>query len=87
MPKCELMRSHLNLEGKIEKPCLERILREVTAVFRKSEQSNSNTSAALDNEPNMLRVEEPVIIIGDIHGQYFDMIHMFEKIIDKKGLP
>ena len=81
------MRSHLNLEGKIEKPCLERILREVTAVFRKSEQSKSNTSAALDNEPNMLRVEEPVIIIGDIHGQYFDMIHMFEKIIDKKGLP
>ena len=81
------MRSHLNLEGKIEKPCLERILREVTAVFRKSEQSKTNTSDALDNEPNMLRVEEPVIIIGDIHGQYFDMIHMFEKIIDKKGLP
>lgn len=41
----------------------------------------------LGQEPNMLRVEEPVIIIGDIHGQFFDMIHMFEKVVDAKGIP
>ena len=35
----------------------------------------------------MHRVEEPVIIIGDIHGQFFDMIHMFEKVVDSKGIP
>ena len=39
------------------------------------------------NEANMLRVQEPVIIIGDIHGQFFDMIHMFEKVVDPKGIP
>jgi serine/threonine-protein phosphatase 2B catalytic subunit len=27
-----------------------------------------------------------VVIIGDIHGQYYDMIHMFEKVIDKKNI-
>jgi len=34
-----------------------------------------------------LRVQEPVIIIGDIHGQFYDMIHMFEKVVDPKGIP
>ena len=38
-------------------------------------------------EPNMMKVKEPVVIIGDIHGQFFDMIHMFEKVIDPRGLP
>ena len=39
------------------------------------------------NEPNMIRIQEPVIIIGDIHGQFYDMIHMFEKVVDPKGIP
>ena len=42
---------------------------------------------SVEKEPNMLKVKEPVVIIGDIHGQYYDMIHMFEKVIDPRGLP
>ena len=41
----------------------------------------------IEAEPNLLKVQEPVIIIGDIHGQYYDMIHMFEKVVDPKGIP
>lgn len=41
----------------------------------------------LEKEPNMLKVKEPVVIIGDIHGQFYDMVHMFEKVIDPRGLP
>ncbi len=41
----------------------------------------------VEHEPNLLKVKEPVIIIGDIHGQYYDMIHMFEKVVDPRGLP
>ena len=39
------------------------------------------------NEPNLLKTKEPCIVIGDIHGQFYDMIHMFEKEIDPRGLP
>ena len=37
-------------------------------------------------EPNVMRIKEPVIIVGDIHGQYYDMIHMFEKVVDSRNL-
>lgn len=33
-----------------------------------------------------MRIKEPVIIVGDIHGQYYDMIHMFEKVVDARNL-
>lgn len=35
----------------------------------------------------MIRIKEPVIIVGDIHGQFYDMIHMFEKVVDNRNLP
>lgn len=34
-----------------------------------------------------MKVKEPCIIIGDIHGQFYDMIHMFEKVIDVRNVP
>ena len=29
------------------------------------------------NEPNLVIIDEPVCVVGDIHGQYFDLLHMF----------
>ena len=34
----------------------------------------------LRKEPNLMRVEGPVVVFGDIHGQYYDMCNMFAKI-------
>lgn len=29
-------------------------------------------------EPNVLRIPSPVMIVGDIHGQFFDLLNIFE---------
>ena len=44
-------------------------------------------SKIFKKEPNVLRMHEPVIIVGDIHGQFYDLIHMFEKVVDSRNLP
>ena len=41
-------------EGHINKPELIDIIKEVTSIMSK--------------EPNVMRVKEPVVIVGDIHG-------------------
>lgn len=40
----------------------------------------------LETEPNVIKMVEPVIIVGDIHGQFYDMIHMFEKVVDTRKM-
>jgi serine/threonine-protein phosphatase 2B catalytic subunit len=44
----------------------------------------NDASELFKAEPNCLKVNAPCVAIGDLHGQYFDMIHMFEKVIDRR---
>ena len=41
----------------------------------------------LETQPMVVQVDAPVKVFGDIHGQFYDMIHMFEKVVDPKGIP
>ena len=36
----------------------------------------------MHKEPNVLQVQEPVVVVGDIHGQFYDLMHMIEKVGD-----
>jgi serine/threonine-protein phosphatase 2B catalytic subunit len=38
----------------------------------------------IKKEPNLMQISEPVVIVGDIHGQYYDLCHMLEKAGDPK---
>jgi len=55
-------------EGLVAKTEMIRLIKDVTNVLK--------------SEPNIIKMQEPVIIVGDIHGQYYDLIHMFEKVVD-----
>jgi len=58
------LKSHLRREG--------RLLREdvVDLVSRASE--------FFRNEPNLLILKDPIVVCGDIHGQFFDLLRLFE---------
>jgi serine/threonine-protein phosphatase 2B catalytic subunit len=36
-------------------------------------------------DPNLIRAEGNVVIIGDIHGQFMDMMNMFDKLHSEPG--
>ena len=30
----------------------------------------------------MIRIGEPIVIVGDLHGQFYDLVHMLDKAGD-----
>ena len=39
-------------------------------------------SNSIKKDPNLVTVEQPVCIVGDIHGQYSDLVGIFAKYGD-----
>lgn len=65
LPNTEMLLEHFLLEGRLHKDCAIEILKRATKILRK--------------EPNVLKAKAPLNVIGDIHGQFFDLANLIKE--------
>jgi serine/threonine-protein phosphatase 2B catalytic subunit len=60
-----MLKEFLCREGPVSKPQTVRLLKSSLDLFKK--------------EPNLCQLDEPICVVGDIHGQYSDLLNMISK--------
>eukprot|EP01104_Vermistella_antarctica_P019619 TRINITY_DN777_c0_g1_i1.p1 TRINITY_DN777_c0_g1~~TRINITY_DN777_c0_g1_i1.p1 ORF type:complete len:666 (+),score=151.32 TRINITY_DN777_c0_g1_i1:299-2296(+) len=68
-PRPDLLRMHFQRQGLVDMDSFFRIVRMATDLFKR--------------QKNILRLDAPVVVVGDIHGQFFDLC----KLLDSAGHP
>ena len=69
IPDWKTVRDHLAREGRLAKTDLLELI--------------NNFIKIVKTEPNIVRIQDPVTVVGDIHGQYYDLL----KLLDVGGNP
>ena len=63
-PNLQYLKQHFYREGRLTEDQALWIIQTGTKVLRE--------------EPNLLEVDAPITVCGDVHGQYFDLMKLFE---------
>ncbi|CAF2626850.1 unnamed protein product [Rotaria sp. Silwood2] len=63
-PNLDVLKQHILLEGRLTEQAALRII--------------EAGSALLHEEPTLLNIDAPLTICGDIHGQFYDLVKLFE---------
>lgn len=63
-PDVSVLKNHLKKEGRLQKTDILTIFRQATEVLRK--------------DKNLMELKYPVTVVGDIHGQFFDLLKLLE---------
>lgn len=64
LPNLSFLKEHFKREGRLTEEQVLHIL--------------NSTNDLLKNEPNLLRISAPITVCGDVHGQYYDVLKLFE---------
>lgn len=62
LPDWKLLREHLSKEGPVSKKHVLRIINDAIAIFK--------------TEPNLVKIKDPVMVVGDMHGQFYDFLQI-----------
>jgi serine/threonine-protein phosphatase 2B catalytic subunit len=65
IPDWELIVDHMKAEGKISKENMVKLIGLALDIIKK--------------EPCLVHMKEPICLVGDIHGQFYDLVHLIEK--------
>jgi serine/threonine-protein phosphatase 2B catalytic subunit len=63
-PDWKLLRDHLHKEGRVDKPDLIKLVTDCNKIMK--------------GEGNVLFLSDPLTVVGDLHGQYYDTVKMLE---------